>query len=189
VYNNAKTWSRSLVCVDLLQLKTCNTWEFHIVPDKNLLLSENASSELWNPSFHHFAHFKLKGLWSWLCWITLKDRVMELSSWCFTVINLWGHAHVHGMGELGQSKTFESHKRLVQRWSTTFDIKSPIEHGWYEWKNLLRWFTWTLANKSSPSYYPMHLLTKQDSWSKPRPWNGRRIYHIVHMFKLTYNQS
>ncbi len=46
VYNNAKTWSRSLVCVDLLQLKTCNTWEFHIVPDENLLLSENASSEL-----------------------------------------------------------------------------------------------------------------------------------------------
>jgi hypothetical protein len=25
VYNNAKTWSRSLVCVDLLLLKTCNT--------------------------------------------------------------------------------------------------------------------------------------------------------------------
>jgi hypothetical protein len=67
--------------------------------------------------------------------IFVLDRIMELYNWCFTIINLWGHGQLHGMGKVGQSKTFESNSKwIIQRWSTTFVIKSPSEHGCYLWK-------------------------------------------------------
>jgi hypothetical protein len=40
--------------------------------------------------------------------IFVLDRIMELSNWCFTIINFRGHGQLHGMGKVGQSKTFES---------------------------------------------------------------------------------